>query len=1642
MRFIFRILSALVFSLIGLSAADLSKMPLAFEKREGGGFVARGPGFTAGVDGGRVSMGPVAVSFAGSKAGVEVAGEKLPGKVNLIRGNDPKKWRTGIATYGRVSYSGIYSGIDVVYYGDQRRLEFDFVVGAGADPAVIRMRVEGGGGLAIGADGELRVGDMVRIALPKVYQEVDGHPRTVAGRFVLRGLDEVGFALGEYDKGRALTIDPTIVYSTMMPGGYGSGGVSAAAIAVDSAGNTIFAGAAGYSDYPTVNAIKNDLAAPDSDGFVTKLNASGTAILYSTFVGGNAEDQVNGVAVDRYGAVWLTGYTYSSDFPLLNATQSTRPSAPSAFAMKLDASGALAVSTYLGGGVSTFGQGVAVDSAGNVYVTGFYTAIKSQPAFPTTAGAMHVDPGVAGCFVAKYLSGGTQVYAATFGGSGSDAAKGIAVDSAGNAYVTGRSTSSSFTGAPTTGAQPQNAGANDAFVAKINAGATDYSYFTFFGGSGDDYGGGIAVDAGGNAVVSGGTTSSGLATAGAAISGLTGYSHGFLAKLNPGGTAFTYMTYLGGNRFDTVAGLTLDASGNVYVAGSTDSSDLPVVNAMQAAIPGNTTSLSKSSDTGATWTPFESGLQGAAIDVSPHPSDPLKLVVLAESGVFRSTDGGSTWTQTAVMPFATALGRSPVSTGLLYAAFNGGQVSVSTDDGVTWSAVTTVNFKVDQLVASPTSASTVYAFSRTSSYSNFYQSTNGGATWKAASLTGLPAAENFQSLVAVSDGTYYLAVASGIASRNGLFKSTDGGGTWASVSAGLPAGLHPGQHSIAVAGTTIYYAQGGVYRSTDAGANWTLLATAPDSAGIAVSSQDRSVFYAITTAGTLQSTTDGGATWSADATGLPKDLDLLSSAFAIASPSARSAAYVVTAVNRSAYVAKLKADGSGFLWLSYLGSSGVRPTAIALGANAGEIHIAGNATLPGLPLTANHLPSSLSGPFVMKVSDDTAACSFALNSAGLTVGGARQRVTIDVAAASGCAWSATSNQTWAGITDGASGAGTGAATVTLAANATGVARTATINIGNQSIGITQADSACSYSTDQASYAVDGTGGNVSVQVIAGVGCPWRVTNTHPGAVRILSGASGVSNGTIVFAVSLNPTQGTRSLSMPLTVNTAIRIVQPPSFAQSQTIDFGPLPDRNYFSIPPPLQATASSGLAVGFSSLTPTICQVFGTSIGGKKLGTCTIEATQAGDAIFKAAPAAAQSFQIQLNAPSVAMSHVGNFAQGQTNATYRVLVTNTSVDTLSGPVPIIASFRAPSGMKITGLGAQAGWQCDLAALTCSQNSSLTVVYQISWQPGTSAPPITMTVAVDSSAAALLTPQVALTLNGGSGPSASDSTTVVPALSDISNTDYFYDAVNFLREYGITAGCSTSPPLFCPNDRVTRAQVAIFVIRGVLGGDNFPYSGSPHFTDVGAEVFGFKWIQKMYELGITAGCGGGKYCPTDSITRGQTAIFITRARLGASSDSSFTYPATASFTDVPPAHPFFKWIQRMKSDGVTGGCGTTSYCPDDFVTRGQLALFLARGAFNQFLPGGTPTLASVGQAIFPVGTTARIPITGANTHFANGTTSVSAGPGVSVSNLGVADAKTLYVQFTIAADAGVGKRTIVVTTGSEEAVLPNGLTVK
>ena len=285
--------------------------------------------------------------------------------------------------------------------------------------------------------------------------------------------------------------------------------------------------------------------------------------------------------------------------------------------------------------------------------------------------------------------------------------------------------------------------------------------------------------------------------------------------------------------------------------------------------------------------------------------------------------------------------------------------------------------------------------------------------------------------------------------------------------------------------------------------------------------------------------------------------------------------------------------------------------------------------------------------------------------------------------------------------------------------------------------------------------------------------------------------------------------------------------------------------------------------------------------------------------------------------------------------------------------------------------------------------------------------------------------------------------TIPAGFTDVSPADFFYDAVNLMKARAITGGCSLAPLEYCPNDNVTRAKMAIFIVRAALGGDTFSYSTTPYFNDVQASAFGFAWIQKMFELGITAGCGGGNYCPNDAVTRGQVAIFVTRMRLGSAADSTFTYPPAPFFADVPSTYPFFRWIQRMKVDSITAGCGNgTTYCPDELVTRGQMAIFLMRGAFNYLLPAGQPVISSVTPSAGGRGKSLIVTITGDATHFTSGAPLVSAGPGVTVMNVVATQDTVLTVQLTIDANAVAGPRTVQVTTGNEEAIQPNGFQIQ
>src|SRR5438094_3145206 len=310
--------------------------------------------------------------------------EELPGKANYLIGKDPAKWRTNVPTYAKVHYHAVYPGIDLVYYGNQRQLEYDFVVSPGADPERIVLGFQGGERLEINAEGELvlhAAGGAIRQRVPVIYQEINGVRTKIEGRYVLKDAHRVGFQVAAYDQNRPLVIDPTLVYATYLGSSgwdYGSG------IAVDAAGSAYVTGSTSSADFPTANALQAAKAG-FQNAFVTKLNPTGSALVYSTYLGGSGGDGGTGIAVDTAGSAYVTGSTSSIDFPTVNPLQAAYGGGGDAFVSKLDAAGsALLYSTYLGGSGGDGGYSVAVDAAGSAYVTGSTNSTD----FPTTPGAI------------------------------------------------------------------------------------------------------------------------------------------------------------------------------------------------------------------------------------------------------------------------------------------------------------------------------------------------------------------------------------------------------------------------------------------------------------------------------------------------------------------------------------------------------------------------------------------------------------------------------------------------------------------------------------------------------------------------------------------------------------------------------------------------------------------------------------------------------------------------------------------------------------------------------------------------------------------------------------------------------------------------------------------------------------------------------------------------------------------------------------------------------------------------------------------------------------------------------------------------------------------------------------------------------
>ncbi len=691
-------------------------LPVVFEANKGQvapqvRFLARGQGYTLYLTARasvlalpvpKTSHAPAAVvqlSFAGASSRARLVGlDALPGHANYFVGRNPSAWRTNIPLYGRVAYRDLYHGVDLVYHASGTRLEYNFIVAPGASPSSIHLAMKGSSKLSVDVAGSLVMflhGGVLRQASPLIYQTIAGRRRLTPGRYTLAHDGSVGFSIGRYDAHLPLTIDPTLSYATYL----GGGGYDVARAAASTNGAVYVTGQTQGVGFPTTTGAYSTTYALGGDIFVSKLNpaASGAAsLVYSTYIGGQSEDLANAVAVDSAGSAYVAGYTSSRDYPTTTGAYST---------------------TNPNGDVQFKRLGVLtrLDAAGSMLI-----------------------------------------YSTYIGGSQDNAIDGVAADNAGDAYVTGQTTSPSTTNDfPTTAGAFQTAfqggtGSNDAvgtvdgdaFVSKFDTGAVGAAslvYSTYLGGRSGEVGRAVAVDATGAAYVVGQTFSSNFPTTTNAYSttGTSSSGLAFVSKVNPAGSTLLYSTFLGGfGGVNAAYGLALSGPDNVYVVGQTGAADFPVttnaystmlaggVNAFAARL--NTAASGPASLLYATYLGGSTGVNQRANAVAVDASGNAYVVGTTNATNFPTTSGAVAPTLAGgTDAFVAEL--SPYLDALRYSTYLGGS---SDDDGAGVAAG---------------AAGTLYVVGSTQS-SNFptttgaYSSTNSGQSDAyVAAITGLPA---------------------------------------------------------------------------------------------------------------------------------------------------------------------------------------------------------------------------------------------------------------------------------------------------------------------------------------------------------------------------------------------------------------------------------------------------------------------------------------------------------------------------------------------------------------------------------------------------------------------------------------------------------------------------------------------------------------------------------------------------------------------------------------------------------------------------------------------------------------------------------------------------------------------------------------
>ncbi|MCZ6820367.1 MAG: SBBP repeat-containing protein [Calditrichaeota bacterium] len=543
-----------------------------------------------------------------SNPGAFFGRNELACQSNYFIGQQREDWITGVPNYASVVQKNVYPGIDLIYYGRNGQLEFDFVVAGGGRPGDIRFKFDGAGRLALAANGDLIVqtpAAELRQHAPHIYQEIAGILHPVAGGFVLAEDMSVQFEVGTYDATYPLVIDPVLSYSTYLGG---SDSDFAKGIAVDSAGYLYVTGTILSPDFPVSDSYQPQHAG-DFDVFIMKLEPATNTVIYSTFIGGAGGDSGNDIAVDRFGNVHITGNTNSVDFPVVNAVQPKYAGGPfDAFVAMLDPAGdSLVYSTYLGGDKDDIAHAIALDVKGRVYVAGTTGSIdfaRVNPIQPLYGG------GLSDAFLTRFASGGSAIEYSTFvGSSGSDTGADLTLDSSGNVYLTGTNSDGQF-------------GGLDLYLVKVDTAGTAFIYATQSGTGSNDFGNGVAVDPSGNAYVTGTT-----------IVGPMGGDDAFVIKFDASGEEILYAKFIGGSGAEVGNKIAVDKDGQATVVGRTGSDDFPLVNALQVTRGGGFDAFVAKLDVAGSSFLFSTYLGGSGGNALAGTGDNPRAVVMDGDGV-------------------------------------------------------------------------------------------------------------------------------------------------------------------------------------------------------------------------------------------------------------------------------------------------------------------------------------------------------------------------------------------------------------------------------------------------------------------------------------------------------------------------------------------------------------------------------------------------------------------------------------------------------------------------------------------------------------------------------------------------------------------------------------------------------------------------------------------------------------------------------------------------------------------------------------------------------------------------------------------------------------------------------------------------